>query len=344
MNIDLNALKAISAQHGIAVDDLLETIASAVLRAYRDYREAPPAETERARVDIDTETGDVAVIVSELGADGAVQSEYDDTPVNFSRIGAPAVLDAIKRRVREAEAGRAFTEYAEYEGQVVSGVVQRDATAESRGLIVVELGTEADPQDGILLPAEQIPGEKLTHGDRVKAYVVGVTKNDAKVQINLSRTHPELVRGLFALEVPEVADGTVEIVAIAREAGHRSKVAVKATVKGVNAKGACIGPRGARVTNIMEQLGGEKIDIIDYSDDPSKYVGNSLAPSKVVRVEVLDAEAQAARVTVPDYQLSLAIGKEGQNARLAARLTGWKIDIHSDADGAETPEERTGEA
>ena len=336
MNIDLNALKSISTQQGISFNDLLETIAGALLLAYREYREAPPADNEKARVDIDADTGDVSVVVSECDADGHVVSEYDDTPVNFSRIGAPTVLNAIKGRVREAEAGRVFSEYSELEGRVVSGLVQRDAQAESRGLIVVQLGTEADSQDGILLPAEQIPGEKLTHGDRIKAFVVGVAKNDRKVQINLSRTHPELVRGLFALEVPEVADGTVEIVAIAREAGHRSKVAVRATVKGVNAKGACIGPRGARVSNIMEQLGGEKIDIIDYSDDPAKYVGNSLAPSKVVRVEILDLEGQAARVTVPDYQLSLAIGKEGQNARLAARLTGWKIDIHSDADTAAT--------
>ena len=297
MNIDLNALKVISVEHGIDRDDLLETIARALLWAYRDYRETPPAEGQKARVEIDADTGDVSVLVSEVDDEGAVISEYDDTPVNFSRIGAPTVLDAIKKRVREAEAGRAFTEYSEFEGQVVSGVVQRDANAEARGLIVVELGTEADPQDGILLPAEQIPGEKLKHGDRIKAFVVGVNKGEQKVQVNLSRTHPELVRGLFALEVPEVADGTVEIVAIAREAGHRSKVAVQAKVKGVNAKGACIGPRGARVTNIMQQLGGEKIDIIDYSADPAKYVGNSLAPSKVVRVEVSGAatDADAAR-------------------------------------------------
>ena len=163
---------------------------------------------------------------------------------------------------------------------------------------------------------------------------MGVSRNGNNVQINLSRTHPELVRGLFELEVPEVADTAVEILAIAREAGHRSKVSVRGTVKGLNAKGACIGPRGQRVNNIMRELGGEKIDIIDYHDSPEVYVGNALAPSKVVRVEVLDPDAQVARVTVPDYQLSLAIGKEGQNARLAARLTGWKIDIHSDADAA----------
>ena len=339
MNIDLNALKAIEEQQGIAMEDLLATIANALLFSYREFKEgdagAKGDDSSKARVDIDTETGDVAVIVSELDAEGEVVSEYDDTPVNFSRIGSVAVRDAIKSRLRQAEAGRVYDEYSGFEGQVVSGIVQRDAQAEARGLNIVQLGTEADPQDGILLPAEKIPGEKLKHGDRIKAYVVGVNKGDKRVQVNLSRTHPELVRGLFALEVPEVADGSVEIVGIAREAGHRSKVAVRATVKGVNAKGACIGPRGARVTNIMSELGGEKIDIIDWDEDPAKYVGNSLAPSKVVSVEVLDLEAQAARVTVPDYQLSLAIGKEGQNARLAARLTGWKIDIRSDADAAE---------
>ncbi|WP_288864799.1 transcription termination factor NusA [uncultured Corynebacterium sp.] len=335
MNIDLNALKAIEEQQGIPMDDLLGTIANALLFSYREFKEEEADEAAKARVDIDTETGNVAVIVSELNADGEVISEYDDTPVNFSRIGSVAVRDAIKGRLRQAEAGRVYDEYAGFEGKVVSGIVQRDAQAESRGLNIVQLGTEADPQDGILLPAEKIPGERLKHGDRIKAYVVGVNKGDKRVQVNLSRTHPELVRGLFALEVPEVADGSVEIVGIAREAGHRSKVAVRATVKGVNAKGACIGPRGARVTNIMQELGGEKIDIIDWDEDPAKYVGNSLAPSKVVSVEVLDRDAQAARVTVPDYQLSLAIGKEGQNARLAARLTGWKIDIRSDADAAQ---------
>ena len=339
MNIDLNALKAIEEQQGIAMEDLLATIANALLFSYREFKEGDAGvkgdDSSKARVDIDTETGDVAVIVSELDAEGEVVSEYDDTPVNFSRIGSVAVRDAIKGRLRQAEAGRVYDEYSGFEGQVVSGIVQRDAQAEARGLNIVQLGTEADPQDGILLPAEKIPGEKLKHGDRIKAYVVGVNKGDKRVQVNLSRTHPELVRGLFALEVPEVADGSVEIVGIAREAGHRSKVAVRATVKGVNAKGACIGPRGARVTNIMDGLNGEKIDIVDYSDDPAVYVGNSLAPSKVIKVEVLDLEAQTARVTVPDYQLSLAIGREGQNARLAARLTGWKIDIHSDAGRAD---------
>ncbi|AGF72730.1 transcription termination factor NusA [Corynebacterium halotolerans] len=332
MNIDLQALKAIEDDKGIDVDDLLGTIAGALLHAYREFRGTEADGSSKARVDIDTTTGSVAVTVSELDDDGEVVSEYDDTPANFGRVGARAVREAIVRRLREAEAGRVFDAYQSFEGRVVSGVVQRDVRANDRGIVVVQLGTEADSQDGILLPAEQLPGEKLRHGDRVKCFIVGVQRGPQNVQVNLSRTHPELVRGLFELEIPEVADGSVEILGIAREAGHRSKVAVVGRVKGLNAKGACIGPRGQRVSNIMRELGGEKIDIIDYSEDPATYVGNALAPSKVVRVEVTDPEAQTAKVTVPDYQLSLAIGKEGQNARLAARLTGWKIDIHSDAD------------
>ncbi|HAT6580662.1 transcription termination factor NusA [Corynebacterium striatum] len=335
MNIDLEALRTIESERGIQVKDLLEAIAGALLYSYLDYREqsaAGKSEGTKSRVDIDAGTGAVTVIVTESDPEtGEVISEYDDTPENFSRVGAQAVREAIIRKLREAEAEVTYESYSELTGRVVSGIVQRDVRANERGVVVVQLGTELDSQDAILLPAEQLPGEKLEHGDRIKAYVVGVTRNGAQVQITLSRTHPELVRGLFELEIPEVGDGAVELVAIAREAGHRSKVSVIGHAKGLNAKGACIGPRGERVNNIMRELGGEKIDIIDYNEDPAVYVGNSLAPSKVVRVEVVDPDAQVARVTVPDYQLSLAIGKEGQNARLAARLTGWKIDIHSDA-------------
>lgn len=332
MNIDVQALEQIEAEKGIPVQDLLRTIGSALLHSYIDNRETEVFANSKPRVDINPATGSVAVIVTELDEDGEVTSEFDDTPSNFGRVSARAVRDAIVKSLREAEASRAFDAYANYEGTVVSGIVQADARAAERGIVIIQLGTEADNQDGVLLPAEQIPGEKLKHGDRVKSYVVGVGKGTTDIQINLSRTHPELVRRLFELEIPEVADGSVEIVAISREAGHRSKVAVQAKVNNLNAKGACIGPRGQRVSNIMRELGGEKIDIIDYSDDPAVFVGNALAPSKVVKVEVTDLEAQTARVTVPDYQLSLAIGKEGQNARLAARLTGWKIDIHSDID------------
>ncbi|AKK06180.1 NusA antitermination factor [Corynebacterium mustelae] len=331
MNIDVQALRNIEAEKGIPVRELAETIAGALMFAYREFKDALAEDGTKARIDIDISTGKVAVIVSELDDEGNVVSEYDDTPANFDRIGATTVRDAIVKRLREAETRQAYDAYSEYEGRVVSGIVQADAYANERGIVVVHLGTEADGQDGVLLPAEQLPGEKLKHGDRVKSYVVGVNNAGRNLNINLSRTHPELVRKLFELEIPEVADGSVEIISIAREAGHRSKVAVRATAKGLNAKGACIGPRGQRVNNIMKELGGEKIDIIDYSEDPATYVGNALAPSKVVHVEVIDLEAQTARVTVPDYQLSLAIGKEGQNARLAARLTGWKIDIRSDA-------------
>ena len=331
MNIDIKALEAIEADKGIGVDDLLTTIAEALLHAYYAHR-GEVEDAPRARVDIDAQTGTVNVMITQVDDDGNAINEFDDTPNNFGRIGAHAARDAIVRRLREAETSRAFDAYSDFEGRVISGIVQADARAKERGIIVVHLGTEADGQDGIILPAEQIPGEKLNHGDRVKCYVVGVNRGPRNLQINLSRTHPELVRRLFELEVPEVADGAVEIVSIAREAGHRSKVAVRPTVKGLNAKGACIGPRGQRVSNIMRELGGEKIDIIDYSEDPAQYVGNALAPSKVVKVDVVDEDEQRARVVVPDYQLSLAIGKEGQNARLAARLTGWKIDIRSDVD------------
>lgn len=328
MNIDIKALEAIEADKGVGVDDLLITIAGALLQAYHTThgREERP----RARVDIDSETGVVSVVVTEVDDNNEVIREYDDTPNDFGRIGAHAVREAIVRRLREAETSRAFDEYADFEGTVISGIVQADARANERGIVVVHFGPETSGQDGIILPAEQIPSEKLKHGDRVKCYVVGVNRGHRNLQINMSRTHPELVRKLFELEVPEVASGAVDIVSIAREAGYRSKVAVRANVKGLNAKGACIGPRGQRVSNIMKELGGEKIDIIDYADDPATYVGNALAPSKVVSVDVVDLDEQRAQVVVPDYQQSLAIGKEGQNARLAARLTGWKIDIRSD--------------
>ena len=182
-----------------------------------------------------------------------------------------------------------------------------------------------------LLPlGERVPGEVYQHGSRIKCLVISVRKGMRGPQVMLSRTHPNLVKKLFALEVPEIADGTVEIPAIAREAGHRTKIAVRSTVPGVNAKGSCIGPMGQRVRNVMAELHGEKIDIVDWSDDPAELVAQALSPARVSSVEVVSLEAKSARVVVPDYQLSLAIGKEGQNARLAARLTGWRIDIRSD--------------
>ncbi|MDN6259743.1 MAG: transcription termination factor NusA, partial [Corynebacterium sp.] len=312
---------------------LLGAFSAAVVDSYRELTKVDGP----ARVEIDRTDGTVTVLRVERDEDGNVTGQFDDTPEDFGRAAAKAVRDAIRGQINIARADSTYTRYADLEGTVVSGVVNRDARANDRGITVVHLGTEADGQDGLILAAEHMPGEKLEHGDRVKCFVTAVNKGQRGVQILLSRTHPELVRGLFALEVPEVADGSVDITAIAREAGHRSKIAVTSTVNGLNAKGACIGPRGQRVTAIMEALGGEKIDIVDHSDKPDVYVGNALAPSKVVRVDVTDHDMQVARAIVPDHQLSLAIGKEGQNARLAARLTGWKIDIRpeSDPDGGE---------
>jgi N utilization substance protein A len=203
-----------------------------------------------------------------------------------------------------------------------------------------------DPQDVLVdlgkleahLPlVERVPGERYDHGTRIKCLVVSVRKGMRGPQVTLSRTHPNLVKKLFALEVPEIADGSVEIAAIAREAGHRTKIAVHSTVPGVNAKGACIGPMGQRVRNVMAELHGEKIDIVDWSDDPATLVANALSPAQVTAVEIVSLAEKSARVVVPDFQLSLAIGKEGQNARLAARLTGWRIDIRSDEDPPVAP-------
>jgi N utilization substance protein A len=210
----------------------------------------------------------------------------------------------------------------------VAGVIQQGKDPRA---VLVDLGKI----EAILPPTEQVPGERYAHGERLRCYVLHVRKGYRGPSITLSRTHPNLVKKLFALEVPEIASGAVDIVAIAREAGHRTKIAVSSHQPGVNAKGACIGPMGSRVRNVMTELHGEKIDIVDYSDDPPQFVANALSPARVLRVNVVDAAARVAQVIVPDYQLSLAIGKEGQNARLAARLTGWKIDIQPDRPAAE---------
>ncbi|WP_291417219.1 transcription termination factor NusA [Actinophytocola sp.] len=331
MNVDIAALRAIERDKDIPFDTVIEAIETALLTAYKhtDGHEA------HAKIDIDRRTGLVRVIAFEVGADGEPGQEWDDTPEGFGRIAATTARQVILQRLRDAENEKTFGEFSAKEGEIVAGVVQRDARANSRGMVVVQVGET----EGVLPSVEQVPGERYEHGTRIKCYVLGVSRGTRGPQITLSRTHPNLVRRLFALEVPEIADGTVEIPAVAREAGHRSKIAVRSTVPGVNAKGACIGPMGARVRNVMSELLGEKIDIIDHSEDPATFVGNALSPAKVISVRVVDERAKTARVVVPDFQLSLAIGKEGQNARLAARLTGWRIDIRSDA--AESSERPT---
>lgn len=331
MNIDMAALRAIEVEKGITIDAVIATIESALLTAYKHTEGHQP----NARIDVDRKTGVVRVMATETDADGNRISEWDDTPEGFGRIAATTARQVILQRLRDAEHEKTFGQFAAHEGEIVGGVIQQDPRASQRGTVVVRIGSDANGVDGLIPAAEQVPGEKYVHGDRIKCYVVGVSRGQRGPQITLSRTHPNLVRKLFELEVPEVADGSVELVAVAREAGHRSKIAVKSNVNGLNAKGACIGPMGQRVRNVMSELAGEKIDIIDWDDDPAKFVGNALSPSKVVSVTVVDAGARAARVVVPDFQLSLAIGKEGQNARLAARLTGWRIDIRSDAERGE---------
>jgi len=332
VNVDIAALRAIERDKDIPFETVLNAIETALLTAYR-HTEGHEA---HARVDIDRKSGVVRVMAQELDADGGVDREWDDTPDGFGRIAATTARQVILARLRDAEHDRTYGEFATKDGEIVNGEVQRDARANARGVVIVSLNN--GQTEGVLPAAEQVPGETYRHGERIRCYVVGVNRGMRGTVITLSRTHPNLVRKLFAFEVPEIMDGSVEIVAVAREAGHRSKIAVRSTVPEINPKGACIGKMGQRVRNVMNELAGEKIDIIDWSEDPATFVGNALSPSKVVSVTVLDAAARIARVVVPDFQLSLAIGKEGQNARLAARLTGWKIDIRSDADPRERAE------
>ena len=326
MNIDLAALRALEREREIPFETILAAIETALLTAYRHTGDAQG----HARVQIDRKNGAALVYAQELDADGTVTREWDDTPDDFGRIAAMTAKQVILQRLREATDEVHFGEYSGREGDLVTGVVQADAARAEKGIVIVDLGK----LEAVLPQSEQVPGESYEHGTRIRCVVVHVAKGFRGPQITLSRSHPGLVKKLFALEVPEIADGTVEIAAIAREAGHRTKIAVRSATPGVNAKGSCIGPMGQRVRAVMSELHGEKIDIIDWSDDPAQFVGNALSPARALRVDVVDAAARMARITVPDFQLSLAIGREGQNARLAARLTGWRIDIHSDSEPA----------
>ena len=277
----------------------------------------------QARVLLDQRNGHVTVFAAELDDEGNKVGEYDDTPEGFGRIAATTAKQIMLQRLRDAEDELRFGEFSGKEGDIISGVIQQGRNPDD---VMVDLGK----LEAILPLGERVPGESYEHGERIKCMVVSVRKGMRGPQITLSRTHPNLVKKLFALEVPEIADGTVEIAAIAREAGHRTKLAVRTRVPGVNAKGSCIGPMGSRVRAVMSELHGEKIDIVDFSDDPAEMVAHALSPAQVSSVEIISLEQRSARVVVPDFQLSLAIGKEGQNARLAARLTGWRIDIRSD--------------
>lgn len=334
MDIDVSALKALVREKDLSLDLVVETIEQALLVAYHRTEGA----ATKARVTLDRKSGHVTVWAAETDEDGVTLREFDDTPDGFGRIAAMTAKQVLLARLREAEGDVTMSEFTGREGDLVSGVVQQSSNPR---MIRVDIGkVEAN-----LPPEEQAPGESYPHGVRIKCVVTGVRRGFKGPQVTVSRTHPNLVKKLFALEVPEIADGTVEITAIAREAGHRSKIAVRSNVPGVNAKGACIGPLGQRVRQVMSELNGEKIDIVDSSDDPAEMIAHALSPARVVSVQVVDAAARAARVIVPDYQLSLAIGREGQNARLAARLTGWRIDIRPDTAVPPQPagETRTGD-
>lgn len=320
MDIDLSILRMLEREKEISFEVLVEAIEQALLTAYHKS----PGAQDQARVELDRKTGHVTVLAAELDDDGNKVGEFDDTPDGFGRIAATTAKQIMLQRLRDAEDDIRFGEFSGKEGDIISGVIQQGRNPDD---VMVNLGK----LEALLPVSERVPGEKYDHGTRIKCLVVSVRKGMRGPQITLSRSHPNLVKKLFALEVPEIADGTVQIAAIAREAGHRTKIAVYSEAPGVNPKGACIGPMGQRVRNVMSELHGEKIDIVDWSEDPAELVAHALSPARVTSVEIVDLEARSARVVVPDFQLSLAIGKEGQNARLAAKLTGWRIDIVSDA-------------
>jgi N utilization substance protein A len=326
VDIDLSVLKLMEREREIPFEELAHIIEQAILTAYVKHttegvKDAAPVE---ARVSLDRKTGHVSILVPELDDDGAVIGEAEADSEDFGRIAAFAAKQVINQRLRDIGDDKVLGEFKGREGDIVAGIIQQGPNPR---MIHVDLGTV----EAILPPEEQVPGEDYAHGRRIRVYVTSVSKGLKGPQITVSRTHPALVRKLFALEVPEIASGLVEITSLAREAGHRTKMAVRATEPGINAKGACIGELGQRVRAVTAELNNEKIDIVDYSEDLATFVGNALSPAKVTSAFVIDASLKAVRALVPDYQLSLAIGKEGQNARLAAKLTGARIDIQPDS-------------
>ncbi len=325
MDIDMAALRQLERDKEIPTQVVIEALEDALKNAY----EKTEGHAKGARVVIDRKTGKVQVMVPERDEEGEVVGEYEDTPSDFGRVAAATARQIVFQRIREAEDEQKFGHFAASEGDILTGVVQQDRFSST---VRVDLGKV----EAILPQAEQVPGESYAHGTRLRVYVVAVRRDVRGPQVVVSRTHPGLVEKLFKLEVPEIEQGVVEIRAIAREAGHRTKIAVHTTNPDVSAKGACIGPMGQRVRAIMNELSGEKIDIVDWAEDPAEFVAAALSPARVSSVTVVDPAARAARVIVPDYQLSLAIGREGQNARLAARLTGWRIDIRPDTATDET--------
>lgn len=346
MNVEfIEALKELEKERNIATDVLIEAIEAALISAYKKNF----GSSQNVRVEINRDTGEIHVynrrnIVEEvedprlevlLSEARQIRPSYEIgdvletevTPRTFGRIAAQTAKQVVVQRIREAERSNIYEEFINREGDIVTGIVQRHEMKN----VFIDLGkTEA-----VLMPTEQISREQYNQGDRIKTYIVEVKKTTKGPQILVSRTHPGLLKRLFELEVPEIHDGVVELKSVAREAGARSKIAVYSKHENVDPVGACVGPKGMRVQTIVNELRGEKIDIVKWSSDPAVFVENSLSPAKVVSVNVSLTE-KIAQVVVPDYQLSLAIGKEGQNARLAAKLTGWKIDIKSESQAEES--------
>ena len=343
----LQTLKELAYEKGIDEEQLFDTIKDALTSAYR--RNFNLAQNDQnVRIALSRETGAFHVfaikdVVEEVTNDvteislaqaRAINPDYvvgnvveiEMTPANFGRIAAQTAKQVVMQRLREAERGIVYDEYMNRKADIVTGIVQR---VEGRN-VFVDIGRA----EALLMPTEQMPTEEYNYGDTLRAYIIEVKRTARGPQILLSRTHPELLKKLFELQVPEMQEGVVEIKSIAREAGSRSKVAVYSSEERVDPIGACVGPHYMRVQAVVDELAGEKIDIVKWSDDPATYIANSLNPAKVISVAVNEAE-KVSRVIVPDYQLSLAIGKEGQNARLAAKLTGWKIDIKSESQAQE---------
>ncbi len=329
MEIDLSVLRLMEREREIPFDELVAIIEQAILTAYLKHtgesdRKTSDEPASQARIELDRKTGHVKLFVAEYDDENNVIGEAEDSPSDFGRIAAFAAKQVINQRLRDIGDDKVLGEFKGREGDIVAGVIQQGPNPR---MIHVDLGTV----EAILPPEEQVPGEDYSHGSRIRVYVTSVSRGTKGPQITVSRTHPALVRKLFALEVPEIASGLVEIVSLAREAGHRTKMAVRAMEPGINAKGACIGELGQRVRAVTAELNNEKIDIVDYSDNLATFVANALSPAKVSSSFIIDESLKAVRALVPDYQLSLAIGKEGQNARLAAKLTGARIDIQPDS-------------
>ena len=345
----IEALEELEKDRGIDKDILIDTIEQALLTAYKKNF----GSAQNVRVEVDREKGDVRVYSQRVVVDESdlydtfLEIELDEarqinpnyelgdiienevTPKDFGRIAAQTAKQVVVQRIREAERDIVYNEFIEKENEIVTGEVARV----SKGLVYVNLGRI----EAVMTPAEQIPHETYKAGQKIKVYILEVKKTNKGPQIVVSRSHPGLVKRLFEFEVPEIFEGIVQIKSLSREAGSRTKMAVSSIDDKIDPIGACVGPKGSRVKNIVDELGDEKIDIIKYSDDPAEYISASLSPSKVEKVEV-NEEEKSALVVVPDYQLSLAIGKEGQNARLAAKLTNWKIDIKSESQAKQEQE------